>query len=119
MKKIDYSKLSEITVKTQKELDRIPDDFRGSIYVKSDQDSYILLSKNYLGEVYAYNHTRIKVIGDAHICAHHNTFVEAFDNACVVADDAAKVFAYDNTVIEATDLSRIDACDRSHVIATN
>lgn len=117
MKKIDYSKLSEITVKTQKELDRIPDDFRGSIYVESDQDSYILLSKNYLREVHACNHTQIKVIGDAHIRAHHDTLVKAFDNACVVADDAAKVFAFDNTVIEATDRSCVIACDATIVNA--
>lgn len=117
MKKIDYSKTDKITVKNQKELDRIPDDFRGSIYVESDQDSYILLSKNYLGEVYTRNHTRIKVIGDAHIRAHHNTFVEAFDNAWVVAADAAKVFAYDNTVIEATDRSCVAAADATMVNA--
>lgn len=117
MKKIDYSKLSEITVKTQKELDRIPDDFRGSIYVESDQDTCILLSKNYLGKVYAYNHTYIKVIGDAHIHAHHDTLVKAFDNACVVADDVAKVFAFDNTVIEATDRSCVIACDATIVNA--
>ena len=33
MKKIDYSKTYEITVKNQKELDGIPDDFRGRIYI--------------------------------------------------------------------------------------
>ena len=32
--KIDYSKLTEITVRTQEELDLIPLDFKGRIYVE-------------------------------------------------------------------------------------
>lgn len=34
MKKIDYNKLSEITVKSQEELDMIPLDFKGRIYIE-------------------------------------------------------------------------------------
>ena len=34
MSKIDYEKLSEITVKSQEELDMIPLDFRGRIYIE-------------------------------------------------------------------------------------
>ena len=30
----DYSKLTEITVKTQEELDRIPKDFTGTVYIE-------------------------------------------------------------------------------------
>lgn len=31
---MDYEKLSEITVKNQKELDAIPTDFKGRIYIE-------------------------------------------------------------------------------------
>ena len=31
---IDYNKLSEITVTNQAEMDAIPDDFKGRIYIK-------------------------------------------------------------------------------------
>ena len=34
MKNIDYSKLEEITVKSQSELDDIPDNFAGRIYIE-------------------------------------------------------------------------------------
>lgn len=119
MKKIDYSKLGEITVKTQKELDRIPDDFKGFIYVDSNRDTEILISKNYLGEVRVINDARVKVISDAHVCAYHNTLVKAFDSAYVVANDVAKVFVCDNTLIEATDRSCVVARDATMVSARN
>lgn len=34
MSKIDYEKLTEITVKNQKELDEIPQNFKGRIYIE-------------------------------------------------------------------------------------
>ena len=117
MEKIDYSKLDEITVKTQKELDCIPNDFKGYVYVDSNRYTEILISRNYLGKVYVINDTCVKVVSDAHVYAHHNTRVTAYDSAYVVANDVAKVIAYDNTVISANDRSCIIAFGTTKVSA--
>ena len=44
MKKINYKKINEIVVNTQAELDVIPDDFEGKIYIKSS--AIIVIRKN-------------------------------------------------------------------------
>ena len=54
---MDYSKLSEITVKTQEELDAIPDDFKGRIYINGGTSlARIYIKKKYNYPVEALQH---------------------------------------------------------------
>ena len=70
MKKIDYSKTWEITVKSQKELDSIPGDFEGKIYIAFGTPlNRAVVRKRYLSSVEAWD----------------NSSVEAWDNSSVVA----------------------------------
>ena len=69
MKKINYSKTYEITVKNQKELDSIPDDFKGRIYIAfGTLFNRAVVRKRYLLSV----------------VARENSSVEAWENVQIV-----------------------------------
>ena len=78
MSKIDYEKLSEITVKSQKELDMIPLGFRGRIYIEFGT----LMKKAVVKNKYYYS-------------------VEAWGNSSVVAWENSSVVAWGNSSVEA------------------
>ena len=99
---MDYSKLKEITVRSQTELDAIPEDYKGRIYIEfGTQDEPAVVTRRY----------RYPVIA----CG--NSSVEARDNSCVVARDNSSVVACDNSSVEACDNSSVEACDNSSVEA--
>ena len=54
---MDYSKLSEITVKTQRELDQIPKDFTGTVYIEFGTAFSPAIIRNRFGSV-SYTHLR-------------------------------------------------------------
>ena len=99
---MDYSKLKEITVRSQTELDAIPEDYKGRIYIEfGTQDEPAVVTRRY----------RYPVIA----CG--NSSVEARDNSSVVARDNSSVVACDNSSVEACDNSSVEACDNSSVEA--
>ena len=58
---MDYSKLSEITVKTQAELDAIPDDFKGRIYIEGGSPfARIYIKKKYYYRVEARENSSVE-----------------------------------------------------------
>ena len=62
--KIDYEKLTEITVKTQEELNMIPDNFQGRIYIEGG--SYwnrIAVTKRYYCRVVARGNSSVVAKG--------------------------------------------------------
>ena len=77
MKKIDYSKTYEITVKNQKELDSIPDDFRGRIFIAfGTLFNRAVVRKRYLLSVVARENSSVVARG--------NSSVEAWGNVQIV-----------------------------------
>ena len=68
MKKINYSKTYEITVKNQKELDSIPDDFKGRIYIAfGTLFNRAVVRKRYLLSVVARENSSVVARGNVQI----------------------------------------------------
>lgn len=61
---IDYTRLNEITVKTQRELDNIPDDFRGRIYI-NDSVETINIARRFLKYVIVKDNATVEACGNA------------------------------------------------------
>ena len=102
MSKIDYEKLTEITVKNQKELDKIPLDFKGRIYIEFGTywDKAIVKNKYYYSVV-----------------ARRNSSVEAWENSSVEAWGKSSVVAWGNSSVVAKGNSSVEAWGNSSVVA--
>ena len=73
MKKINYSKTDKITVKNQKELDSIPDDFRGRIYIAfGTLFNRAVVRKRYLLSVVAWGNSSVVAMGNSSVVAWGN-----------------------------------------------
>ena len=66
----DYKNLSEITVTTQAELDAIPDDFKGRIYIESN--CRIVVSKRYYWSVILLENSSVVARGNSSVVAREN-----------------------------------------------
>lgn len=128
MKKINYKRINEIVVNTQAELDAIPDDFEGKIYVKSDtveSDTVIIIRKKYLAPVIvsgnsyvvAKNNACVEAFGDSYVVADENAYVIARNNTCVIAKGYSHIKARENSIITARENSSVMAFDNSSVKA--
>jgi hypothetical protein len=116
MKNIDYSKLNEITVKTQAELDEIPLNFKGRIYIECGPNDWLQIRHNY--------HLPVVVNGNSTVvvCAFPgvvNDFpiVEAYGTSCVKVNGYSLVNAFDKSTVEAFENSTVEAFDNSSVMA--
>ena len=108
-KKIDYSKLEEITVKSQDELDDIPLDFKGRICIEfGDYWNPAVVKNKYYRTVRAYNNSTVEACG--------NSTVEAYNNSTVRAYNNSTVEAYNNSTVEACDNSTVEACGNVQVL---
>ena len=97
---MDYKKLSEITVRSQEELDAIPVDFKGRIYVEfGDYFKPAIVRKKY----------------GLSVEARENSFVEARGNSSVVAWENSSVVARENSSVEARGNSSVVARENSSV----
>ena len=75
---VNYDALSEITVKSQSELDMIPDDFKGRIYIEfGTYFNRAVLNRRFYRRV----------------VARENSSVEAWENSSVVARENSSVVA--------------------------
>ncbi len=85
MGNIDYSRLEEITVRDQEELDAIPDDFTGRIYIEfGTLYNRAIVRKEYPGSVVARGNSRVEAWGNSSVEARENSSVEARGNSQVV-----------------------------------
>ena len=85
MANIDYSRLTEITVKSQKELDMIPDDYKGRIYIEFGTPwNKAVVSKRYYRSVVARGNSSVVARGNSSVVARGNSSVEARGNVQVV-----------------------------------
>jgi len=91
-KKIDYSKLDEITVKSQDELDDIPLDFKGRIYIKFGTPwNKAIVRNNYYRSVVAWENSSVVAWENSSVEARENSSVEARENSSVVARENTQV----------------------------
>ena len=82
----DYSKLIKITVKTQEELDRIPKDFTGTVYIEFGTDFSPAIVRDKFGyHVVAWENSSVEARGNSSVGAWGNSSVEAWENSSVVA----------------------------------
>ena len=116
--KINYDKLDEITVKSQKELDDIPLDFKGRIYIEFGTSlNRAIVIHNYYRSVVARSNSSIVAYDNSSVEAYDNSSVEAYDNSSVVAYDNSSVVACGNSSVEARSNSSVVACGNSSVVA--
>ena len=100
MKKINYESLAEITVKTQKELDMIPLDFKGRIYIEFGTYYHPAFVKNrYYCRVVAWGNSSVVAWGNSSVEARENSSVEAWENSSVVAWENSSVAGSGNAQI--------------------
>ena len=118
MKKIDYSKTYEITVKNQKELDSIPDDFRGRIYIAfGTLFNRAVVRKRYLLSVVARGNSSVEARGNSSVVAWENSSVVAWENSSVEAWGNSSVEAWGNSSVVARENSSVVARGNSSVVA--
>ncbi len=112
---LDYSKLSEITVTTQEEMDMIPDDFKGRIYIKSK--FRISVNKRYYWRVVAWGNSSVEARENSSVVAWGNSSVEARENSSVEAWENSSVVAWENSSVVARGNSSVVARENSSVVA--
>ena len=107
---MDYSKLKEITVRSQTELDAIPEDYKGRICIEfGTQDEPAVVNRRYYYSVIARNNSSV--------VARDNSSVVAFDKSSVVAWDKSSVVAWDKSSVVAWEYSSVVARNNSSVVA--
>ncbi|HWS31020.1 MAG TPA: hypothetical protein VN512_13020 [Clostridia bacterium] len=100
---MDYSKLAEITVKSQAALDMIPADFAGRIYIEfGTWNNRAVVNKRY----------------GRSVMARGNSSVVAWENSSVVARGNSSVVAWENSSVEARGNSSVEARGNSSVVAS-
>ena len=118
MSKIDYKKLTEITVKNQKELDDIPLDFKGRIHIEfgTPLDRAIVKNKYYYSVV-ARNNSTVVAYNNSTVVACNNSTVRAYNNSTVEAWDNSTVEAYGNTqVLDRQDGGKINISGNARIV---
>ncbi len=113
--KIDYSKLSEITVTNQAEMDAIPDDFKGRIYINCT--ATVAVNKRYYWCVEAWGNSSVEAWGNSSVVARGNSSVVAWGNSSVVARENSSVVAWENSSVVARGNSSVEAWGNSSVVA--
>ena len=98
----DYSKLDEIIVKSQAELDEIPTDFQGRIYIEfGTWYNQAIVSKRYPRYVEARGNSNVVARENSNVEARENSNVEAWENSNVVAWGNSNVEAWGNSNVVA------------------
>lgn len=113
MNKINYA---EIAVKSQEELDMIPDDYAGIIFIWfGDLLSPAIVEKSYKGPVAARGFSHVRARGNSSVRAYDHSSVEAYDHSSVEACDYSHVTAWDNSTVVALGFSSVEVWDNSSV----
>jgi hypothetical protein len=112
----DYTKLTEITVTSQHELDDIPLDFKGRIYIKfGDKIKPAIVKNKYYCCVEALENSSVVALENSSVEAWGNSSVEAWGNSSVVARENSSVVARENSSVEAWGNSSVEAWGNSSV----
>ena len=117
-KKINYETLEEIVVKSQEELDNIPETFKGIIYIEFG--TYLdkaVVSKSYYRSVVALGKSSVVAWENSRVVAWENSSVVAWGNSSVVAWGNSSVVAWENSSVVALENSSVVAWENSSVVA--
>ena len=107
----DYSRLTEITVKSQEEFNEIPDDFKGRIYIQfGTYFNKAIINRKFYRSVVARENSSV--------VARENSSVEARENSSVVARENSSVEAWENSSVVAWGNSSVVAWENSSVVAS-
>ena len=111
--------MSEITVTTQQQLDNLPRDYHGRIYIKfgTPYDKAIVRRKYDFASVEAWGNSSVMARGNSSVVAWDNSSVVALDNSSVVAWGNSSVVARGNSSVVAWDNSSVEARGNSSVVA--
>ena len=118
MGNIDYSKLTEITVKSQEELDMIPEDFGGRIYIEFGKPwNRAVVKKGYCRSVVAWENSSVEARGNSSVVALENSSVVALENSSVVARENSSVVAWGNVqVVDRLHGGRIEITENARIV---
>lgn len=116
---MDYTKLSEVIVHTQKELDAIPLNYKGRIYIDSDVNICIKIRHNYYYPVVVKGNSSVVVCVFPHVVNDFPDFptIEAYGNSSIKVNGYSLVKAFENSTVEAFGYSIVMAYDNSTVEA--
>ena len=118
MNKINYDILTEITVKSQTELDMIPLDFKGRIYIEFGTYWNKAVVKNrYMKSVVARGNSSVVAWENSSVEAWGNSSVEAWENSSVEAWENSSVVARENSSVVARGNNSVVARENSSVVA--
>ena len=116
--KINYEALEEITVKSQAELDMIPDGFKGKIYIEFGvRWDRAVLTRAFPRRVVARGNASVEAWGNASVEAWEDASVIALGNASVVARENASVVAWGNASVAAWGNASVEAWENASVEA--
>lgn len=103
--------MSEIVVTSQQQLDSLPHDYHGRIYIKfgTPYDMAVVRRK--------YDFASVEARGNSSVAAWENSSVVAFGNSFVVARGNGSVVARGNSAVDAWEHSSVVACDTSSIVA--
>ena len=114
---VNYDALSEITVKSQSELDMIPDDFKGRIYIEfGTYFNRAVLNRRFYRRVVAWGNSSVVARGNSSVEAWGNSSVEAWGNSSVVAWENSSVVAWGNSSVVAWGNSSVEATGNVQVV---
>ena len=115
---INYNKLTEITVKSQEELNDIPVDFDGRIYIEFGTPwNRAIVDKKYKISVVAWENSSVEARENSSVVARENSSVVARENSSVVARENSSVVARGNSSVVAWENSSVEARENSSVVA--
>ena len=113
---MDYKILSEIIVKTQAELDMIPLDFEGEIYIEfGDFFKPAIVKNRYHCQVIVKGNSSVVARGNSSVEARGNSSVEAWGNSSVEAWENSSVVAWGNSSVFGGGNAQITSCPHGRI----
>ncbi len=111
--------MNGITVTSQQQLDELPHDYHGRIYIKfgTPYDKAVVRRKYDFASVEAWGNSSVEAWGNSSVEARGNSSVVAWGNSSVVARGNSSVVARGNSSVEARGNSSVVAWENSSVEA--
>ena len=107
--------MKNITVRTQAELDKLPTDFDGRIFIEFGTPyNRAVVNRRFRYSVVARGNSSVEARENSSVVARENSSVEAWGNSSVVAWENSSVVARGNSSVEARGNSQIVDSTRSH-----
>ena len=111
----------EIIVRTQKEWDDIPQNFRGYVTIQGNKyiDDPIVISNEKGVAINVRKDGLVEVRGGVQIYGYENAEIRAFENSRIIVGDKAVVYAYNRARVKAYSSCRIILNDKAYAEATD